>query len=76
MSKHTTPGLPLLDEAGAAARLNMTRRALQEWRRRGYGPVFVRISGRCVRYRPEDLDEWVETRIRTSTSDRGPDRAA
>lgn len=63
---------PLLDERGAAAQLKMTPRALQEWRRRGYGPRFVRISARAVRYRPEDIFEWVETKLRRSTSDPDP----
>ncbi len=36
----------------------------------GGGPSFVRL-GRLVRYRPADLDAWVEGRIRTSTSDPG-----
>jgi hypothetical protein len=59
----------LLDERTAAAALYVTPRTLQEWRRRGGGPQFVRISSRCIRYRPQDLAAWPAERLRTSTSD-------
>jgi hypothetical protein len=39
-------------------------------RYRGDGPPFVRVSSRCVRYRPEDLEAWTAARVRISTSDR------
>jgi predicted DNA-binding transcriptional regulator AlpA len=62
---------PLLTEADAAAYLSLTRRALQAWRYQGRGPRYVKISARAVRYRPEDLESWIETRLRSSTSDPG-----
>lgn len=34
----------------------------------GTGPVFVKVGSR-VFYRPQDLDAWVETRLRRSTSE-------
>lgn len=61
----------LLTENEAARLLNLTPRALQAWRLRGGGPLFVRISGRAIRYRPSDLRAWIEQRIRASTSDPG-----
>lgn len=61
----------LLTEAEAADRIGLTRRFLQARRQRGGGPRFVRVSSRCVRYRPEDLEAWAEERLRTSTSDPG-----
>jgi len=60
---------PLLTEGQAAEILNLTRRALQSWRVQGRGPKFVRISGACIRYRQEDLSDWIESRLRTSTSE-------
>ncbi len=48
----------LLDERAAAATLGVSQRALQEWRRCGRGPQYARISSRCIRYRPEDLQKW------------------
>ncbi len=57
----------LLTEREAAAFLRFTPRALQEWRRNGRGPAFVKISARAVRYRLRDLLEWTEERVRHST---------
>jgi hypothetical protein len=57
------------DEAGRA--IGLTARFLTERRRKGDGPPFVRISSRCVRYRPADLQSWAESLLRTSTSDSG-----
>ena len=63
--------LPLLTESEAAKYLSLTNRALQAWRCQGRGPRFVKISARAVRYRLEDLERWVEERLRRSTSDPG-----
>jgi hypothetical protein len=62
----------LLNEHEAAAFLNYTVRALQNWRLRGGGPRFVKVSGRSIRYRRRDLNEWVEQKLRASTADLGP----
>jgi excisionase family DNA binding protein len=61
----------LLTEKQAARLLGFSERTLQAWRVRGGGPRFVKVSARCVRYRQDDLDEWVRMRLRTSTSDEG-----
>ena len=61
----------LLTEEEAAAALGFTSRCLQNWRHRGSGPRYVRVSSRAVRYRPEDLAAWAEDRLRSSTSDPG-----
>jgi predicted DNA-binding transcriptional regulator AlpA len=61
----------LLRENEAAALLGYSVRALQNWRIRGGGPAFVKVSARSVRYRRVDLIAWVRARIRCSTSDRG-----
>ena len=70
---HTQPTTAdvLLDERQAAAILNYTQRCLQAWRRSGRGPKFVKVSSRSIRYRRVDLDQWIQDRIRTSTSDTG-----
>ena len=59
----------LMRERDCARLLAVTRRALQEWRRRGTGPRFVRISGRCVRYRKQDVLAWAAARVRCSTGE-------
>lgn len=58
----------LVDEKGAAQFLGFTPRALQAWRHRGNGPVFVRISSRAVRYRRKDLVAWAEQRLCQNTA--------
>lgn len=63
----------LINEAEAARFLGLTVRCLQGWRYKGGGPKFVRISARCIRYRRRDCREFFEARLRTSTSDPGPE---
>ena len=60
--------------AEAAKRLRLTERTLADWRYRGCGPQYVRLSGRAVRYRQSDVDAFIASRTVTSTS--SPDRAA
>ena len=69
-------GKILLTEAEAAERLGFTARFLQNRRTRGDGPRFVRVSARAVRYRPADLEQWAEQRLRTSTGDTSATEAA
>ena len=59
----------LLNEVRAAEFLSVNPRTLQQWRLRGGGPQFVKISTRCVRYRYADLIGWMEARLRSSTSE-------
>lgn len=40
----------LMDEREAAAILCYSVRALQNWRHRGGGPKFIRVSARSIRY--------------------------
>lgn len=58
----------LLTPEHAAARLGVAKQSLAKWRVSGTGPVFVKVGSR-VFYRPQDLDAWVETRLRRSTSE-------
>ncbi len=60
----------LLTQKEAADRLGLSTRFLEVRRYQGGGPPFVRVSSRCVRYRPADLEAWAAERVRTSTSDR------
>jgi excisionase family DNA binding protein len=61
------PELPLTTQE-AADLLGLKRTTLEAWRVRGCGPRFVKL-GRAVRYRAADLDAWIESRTRTSTSE-------
>ncbi len=59
----------LVDERQAAGFLCYSVRALQNWRVRGGGPRFVKVSGRSVRYRHRDLIAWIDERTRSNTSE-------
>ncbi len=49
----------LLDEKDVAEVFRISRQTLRVWRMNGRGPIFIRV-GRCIRYRREDLDVWLE----------------
>lgn len=61
----------LINENEAADFLGYSVRALQNWRVRGGGPKFVKVSARSVRYRRRDLNTWVEARLVANTSEGG-----
>lgn len=58
----------LMNEQEAAGFLGYSIRALQNWRVRGGGPKFIKVSSRSIRYRRRDLIAWYSTLIRSSTS--------
>jgi len=58
----------LMDEREAASILCYSVRALQNWRHRGGGPKFIRVSSRSIRYRRRDLMDWIDSRTVSSTS--------
>jgi DNA-binding transcriptional regulator YiaG len=49
----------LLDPAAAAEHLGVSVATLADWRYRRRGPAYVKVE-RLVRYRPEDLESYVE----------------
>ena len=61
----------LMRQEEAAALLGVTPRCMENWRHRGDGPKYVRVSHRCIRYQRGDLVTWIEERVRRSTSDLG-----
>ena len=81
---HETPGKQeadsdywqaLINEGEAAEFINQSKRTIQGYRYRGGGPLYIRLSRRCVKYRRIDLRRWAEARLRSSTSDAGPEGA-
>lgn len=58
----------LINETKAAEYLGYTIRALQNWRVRGGGPKFIKVSARSIRYRRRDLNAWVEAHVRNHTT--------
>lgn len=66
--KRNTHQSELVDEREAASILCYSVRALQNWRHRGGGPAYVKVSARSIRYRRRDLMEWIEARTVANTS--------
>lgn len=60
----------MVGDVEAARRLGLSVSTLRAWRVRGGGPVFRKL-GTAVRYTIADLDAFVESRGRKSTSDPG-----
>ena len=52
----------LLTQTEAAGLLGIEPRTLESWRLKRIGPRFFAYSKRCVRYRLDDLLEWLSAR--------------
>lgn len=50
----------LLDDVEVADRLNVSLQTVRNWRTRREGPRFVKLGKRAVRYRPEDVEAFIE----------------
>lgn len=59
-----------LSNREAADYLGLKAATLNKWRVFGDGPPFIKV-GHLVRYRKADLDAFLQSRMRRSTSDRG-----
>ena len=55
----------------AAEYLGVSKAFLERDRWAGARVPFIKMGARAVRYRIEDLDKYIESRIRTSTSQKG-----
>lgn len=49
-----------VNETVAAQMLGMSVKTLQAWRFYGKGPKYLKIEGKAVRYRPDDLKQWLD----------------
>jgi predicted DNA-binding transcriptional regulator AlpA len=58
----------LLSRVEVEERFGITKRYLEELATRGGGPKIVKLGGRAVRYRPQDIREWIEARLVEHTS--------
>jgi len=52
-------GAVWLTTAEVAERLKVSVPTVKRWRREGIGPLWHR-AGRQIRYRPAEVDRWVE----------------
>lgn len=60
----------LLTPTELAERLGVSVGTLANWRLRGGGPAYIKLSGRAVRYRPAAVEKWIQEREVASTSER------
>lgn len=65
------PEPALWDDERLAERLSVARQTPRVWRLRGGGPPFIRI-GRRPRYRPEDVEEWLNSQPRYQNTSQYP----
>ncbi len=61
-----------INTAEAAKRLGLAKSTLDKARLTGTGPPYVRVLGGRIRYRPADLEAWLEARLVHSTSEERP----
>jgi predicted site-specific integrase-resolvase len=62
---NSTQSLVTEDEAASILRVSLT--SLRRWRRQGRGPVYRKLN-RAVRYRLDDLMDFIASARRTSTT--------
>lgn len=60
MTDGSTPE-PFFTEATLARKLAVSKPLLRKWRRLGTGPQFFKM-GRCVRYAPEAVQDWLSAK--------------
>lgn len=67
--------MTLLSNAEAASMLGIKPNTLEIWRCKGRGPRFCKMGGTkqsAIRYRSEDVAEWIEQQSFASTSAYSP----
>lgn len=52
----------LLTEREVEAEYGLLAKTLRQWRYRGVGPAYVKVSGNCVRYRVAAIEKWLDQR--------------
>ena len=60
--------MKLLTARQAGELLGVSPETLERWRGAGTGPAFVKLSGRYIRYQPDDLEAFIQHARRSSTA--------
>ena len=60
--------MKLLTASQAGELLGVSPETLERWRGAGTGPAFIKLSGRYVRYRQDDLEAFIQNSRRSSTA--------
>ena len=80
----TVPAMPpdtehppdrLITDDELAAQLRISTRTLHRWAARGDGPPAIYRGPKFLRYRPADVDAWLDAHVRTGTAAGGGDAA-
>jgi len=66
----------VLRTAQAAEYVGLSASTLEKFRLNGSGPVYQKAGPKIVVYRPEDLDAWLSSQRRRSTSEVGSTESA
>lgn len=53
----------LLDTNELSGMLGVTVNTLQIWRHQGKGPKYIKLSRRAVRYKEQDVRDWMNNSI-------------
>jgi predicted DNA-binding transcriptional regulator AlpA len=62
-----TPVEKLLKSTDLSELIDVPLKTLADWRARGTGPTYVRV-GQQVRYRPADVERWLEEQTARSAT--------
>ena len=60
MSKSELTSKNLMTKEEAAEYLSVSTKLLDAWRYKGYGPRHIKISNAVIRYRPADIDMYLD----------------
>ena len=63
---HNDSKFKLIDTVQLAEYLGNEVNTCEGWRLKGIGPRYIKV-GRLVRYRIENIDQWLESQTRNST---------
>ena len=75
ISQTTSPIIELLTDQQVSRISGVTPKTLANWRCKGVGPVFCKV-GHHIRYRPEDVNAFLNSRVFCSTGEYAAHQAA
>lgn len=56
----------LMSTAEVAEYVGVHENTVRWWRHEKIGPRSIKLSQRRVRYRPQDVEEWLESKVETA----------
>ena len=57
-----------MNQIELARRWNVSARTLERWRWLGEGPVYLKLGGRVIFYRLEDIEHYEATHLHANTT--------